>query len=298
MKRVVLRLIWQGIRDLSLNPWAQVATLGAVALVAFLSGLFLMALTSLNAQLGMVRGETVFQVYWHPGTDRGQIEEQWQSYPQIPGFQYLNTYTPEEALSELGARLGRGTGSLEKNFPFLAEKSPLPATAIVAFVPDANRDIDRWMADTARLLESQPGVERVAVTPLRDELGRAWRKVSRYVVWPSMAFLTLVLGLMVGNTIRLALIARSHEIEILRMIGAFRWYIRLPLIVGGCLQGLGGGLLALGLLALLHRQIRDVLNFPPLLMQIYFPPWPSAMALVLVPMLMGGIASWLAVRKH
>ncbi|MCL1939696.1 MAG: permease [Desulfovibrionaceae bacterium] len=298
MKRVVLRLIWQGIRDLSLNPWAQVATLGAVALVAFLSGLFLMALTSLDAQLGMVRGETVFQVYWHPGTDKSQIEEQWQSYPLIPGFQYLNTYTPEEALSELGVRLGRGKGNLEKNFPFLAEKSPLPATAIVAFVPDPGRDLERWLADTARLLESRPGVDRVAVTPLRDELGRAWRKVSRYVVWPSVAFLTLVLGLMVGNTIRLALIARSHEIEILRMIGAFRWYIRLPLVVGGCLQGLCGGLLALGLLALLHGRIRDVLNFPPLLMQIYFPPWPLATALVIVPMLMGGLASWLAVRKQ
>ena len=297
MKRILPRLVWQGIRDLALTPWAQVATLGAVTLVAFLSGLFLMALTSLDAQLGMVRGETVFQVYWHPGTERSQIEEQWRSYPLIPGFQYLNTYTPEEALSELGVRLGRSRGNLEKKFPFLADKSPLPATAIVAFVADS-RDLERWLADTAKLLESQPGVDRVAVTPLRDELGRAWRKVSRYVIWPSVAFLTLVLGLVVGNTIRLSLIARKHEIEILQMIGAFRWYIRLPLIVGGCLQGLGGGLLALGLLTLLPGQIRDMLNFPPLLMQIYFPPWPMAVALVLVPALMGGVASWVAVRKH
>lgn len=295
MKRILPRLIWQGIQDFSLNPWAQGATFGAVTLVAFLSGLFLMALTSLDVQLGTVRGEAVFQVYWHPGTEMSQIEEQWRGYPLMPGFQYLNTYTPEEALSELGARLGRGRGNLEKNFPFLAEKSPLPATAIVAFVPDS-RDLERWLAETAGLLESQPGVDRVAVTPLRDELGRAWRKVSRYVLWPSVAFLTLILGLMVGNTIRLSLIARSHEIEILRMVGAFRWYIRLPLIVSGCLQGLGGGLLALGLLNLLHGQIRDVLNFPPLLMQIHFPPWPMATALVVVPMLTGGLASWLAVR--
>ena len=297
MKRVLLRLIWQGVRDLALNPWAQAATLGAVTLVAFLSGLFLMALTTLDAQLGMVRGETVFQVYWHPGTQMSQIQEQWKSYTHLPGFQYLHTYTPEEALEELGTHLGRARGSLEKNFPFLAEKSPLPATAIVSIVP-GTRDVDRWMTETAALLESLPGVERVAVTPLRDELGRAWRKISHYVMWPSITFLTLVLGLVVGNTIRLSLSARKHEIEILQMIGAFRWYIGLPLVVGGCLQGLGGGLLALGFLALLHGQIQDMLNFPPLLMQIYFLSWPPALALVLVPMVMGGLASWLAVRRY
>lgn len=297
MKRILLQLFRQGVRDLSLNPWAQAATLAAVTLVVFLAGLFLMALASLDIQLGLVRGETVFQVYWHPGTDINQIEEQWRSYPIIPGFQYLNTYTPEEALKELGQRLGRGQGNLEKSFPFLASKSPLPATAIVAFVPGSG-DFDRWMTDTTRLLESQPGVDRVAVTPLRDELGKAWRKVNSYVVWPSVAFLTLVLGLVVGSTIRLSLLARAHEIEILQMIGAQHWYIRLPLVVSGCLQGLGGGLLALGLLALLHGQIRDVLNFPPLLMQIYFPTLPMAAALVFAPVFTGGVASWLAVRRY
>ncbi len=297
MIRILARLVAQGIRDLSLNPWAQAATFAAVTLVVFLSALFLMILTSLDAQLGMVRGEAVFQVYWKPGTDMGQIEEQWQSYPLMPGFQYLNTYTPEEALAELGARLGRGKGNLEKHFPFLAEKSPLPATAVVAFTPD-KQDLERWLKDTARLLETQPGVDRVVETPLRDELGRAWRKVSRYVIWPSVAFLALVLGLIVGNTVRLSLIARTHEIEILQMIGAFRWYIRLPLIVSGALQGLGGGLSALGLLWLLHGGIRDILNFPPLLLHIFFPPWPMLLALVLVPMFTGGVASWIAVRRQ
>jgi hypothetical protein len=105
----------------------------------------------------------------------------------------------------------------------------------------------------------------VVTTPLRDELGRAWRKVSRYALWPAMTFLLLVLGLVVGNTVRLSLIARANEIEILRLAGAYAWYIRFPLIVSAGLVGMGGGLFALGLLKLVHWQIRDVLNFPPLL---------------------------------
>jgi cell division transport system permease protein len=295
MIRILIRLVLQGIRNLALNPWAQTATLAAVTMVAFLSGLFLMALTTLNQQLGMARGETVFQVYWHRDTDISQIREQWQSYHHLPGLQYVKTYTPEEALRELGSRLGRSEGSLERGFPFLSEQRPLPATALLSFAPET-KDIERWLADTTSFLESQPGVARVVTTPLRDELGRAWRKVSRYVIWPSMAFLAIVLGLVVANTVRLSHVARAYEIEILQIVGAFPWYIRLPLIVSGGLIGFSGGCIALCLLRLLHSQIRDVLNFPPLLMQIYFLPWPLAAALVIIPTLMAVMASWLAVR--
>ena len=295
MKRILARLFLQGVRDLGLNPWAQISTLAAVTLVCFLSGLFLMALVTLDRQLGMVRGETSFQVYWHRGTDIGQIRDQWREYEHLPGFLSVKTFTPEQALEELGKRLGRAGGSLEKGFPFLAEKSPLPPTALVSFAP-SRQNLESWVRETTLFLESQPGVSRVVATPLHDELGRAWRKVSAYVMWPSISFLTLVLGLLVGNTIRLSLMARAHEIEILQLVGAFNWYIRTPLIVNGAILSLCGGLLALGLLGLVHSQLRDALNFPPLLMEIQFLPLHMALALVLIPMLMGMAASWLAVR--
>jgi cell division transport system permease protein len=293
--RTLFRLLAQGIRDLTLNPWAQLLTLVAVTLVAFLSGLFLMALTTLNYQLGVARGEASFQVYWHPGTDMPQIREQWNDFALMPDFQYMRTFTPEEALKELGEKLGRAHGDLEKGFPFLASKSPLPATALLFFAPEP-ANMDAWMEQTTSVLRSLPGVDRVMTTPLRDELGRAWRQVSRYIMWPSVAFLTMVLGLVVGNTVRLSLLARAHEIEILQLAGAYNWYIRLPLIVSGAVVGLGGSLMAMGMLDLVHSRVRDALNFPPLLMEIRFPPMEMLVALVLVPTLMAAAASWLAVR--
>lgn len=295
MTRLLLRLVLQGIRDLTRNPWTQGVTLAAVTMVAFLSGLFLMALVTLNQQLGMVRGEIVFQVYWRQDTDIGQVREQWQSYQHLPGLQYVKTFTPEEALRELGSRLGRDEDSLERGFPFLAEQRPLPATALLSFAPQTENS-ELWITETAGFLKSRPGVARVVTTPLRDELGFAWRKMSRFVLWPSVAFLALVLGLVVANTVRLTHVARAHEIEILQIVGAFSWYIRLPLIVSGGLLGFFGGSIALCLLLLLHFQIRDVLNFPPLLMQIAFLPWPMAAALVFVPTFMASLSSWLAVR--
>lgn len=299
MTRIILRLVVQGLRDLGLNPWAQMLTLAAVSLVAFLAGLFLMALVTLNHQLGTVRGETVFQVYWRPGTDMAIIKEQWEGIKHVPGYVKIKTYTPDEALRSLGTRIGRpqrGPGSLGAAFPALGETSPLPPTALVTFLPDEER-FDAWIAEVTDYLQKLPGVERVAATPLRDELGHAWRKISQYVMWPSMAFLCLVLALVVGNTIRLSLVSRSQEIEILRLVGAFTWYIRLPLLVGGAAQGFFGGCFALTLLHFVHTHIKDVLNFPPLLMEIRFLPPELAALLVLVPTAMGILGSWTAVSE-
>ncbi len=294
MVRVILRLMGQGIRDLRLNPWAQVLTLAAVTLVAFLAGLFLMALVTLHHQLGTVRGETVFQVYWRPGTDLNAIHEQWKEVQHAPGFERIITYTPEQALEALGKGMGRR--NMADEFPFLSEESPLPATALITFAPK-DTDIEAWLAELSRYLKELPGVERIAATPLRDELGQAWRKASRYVMWPTIAFLCLVLALVVGNTVRLSLIARTQEVEILKLVGAFNWYIRLPLLVGGAVIGLLGGGFALVMLHFMHMQIRNILNFPPLLMEIQFLPLELACLLLAVPALMGVIGSWVAVRK-
>ena len=294
MVRVILRLMGQGIRDLRLNPWAQVLTLAAVTLVAFLAGLFLMALVTLHHQLGTVRGETVFQVYWRPGTDLNAIHEQWKEVQHAPGFERIITYTPEQALEALGKGMGRR--NMADEFPFLSEESPLPATALITFAPK-DTDIEAWLAELSRYLKELPGVERIAATPLRDELGQAWRKASRYVMWPTIAFLCLVLAMVVGNTVRLSLIARTQEVEILKLVGAFNWYIRLPLLVGGAVIGLLGGGFALVMLHFMHMQIRNILNFPPLLMEIQFLPLELACLLLAVPALMGVIGSWVAVRK-
>ena len=297
MKRIIWRLFLQGLRDLSLNPWAQLLTLAAVTLVAFLSGLFLMSLVTLNHQLGAVRGETAFQVYWRPSSDMTLVRQQWEGLKETPGFSSIRAFTPEKALQELGERLGRKGSSLAKEFPYLAGKSPLSPTALVTFAP-IDGDFDRWFEATTELLKNLPGVERVAATPLRDDLGLAWRKMSRYVMWPAIGFLCLVLALVVGNTVRLSQLSRAREIEILHLVGAFPWYIRTPLVVGGAVQGVAGGCIALSLLQFMHMHIKNVLNFPPLLMEIRFLPWELALLLIIIPALMGGLGSWVAVGEQ
>lgn len=296
--RTVARLLCRGVADLFLYPWAQLLSLAAVTLVVFLSGLFLMALATVDAELSASRGETAYQVYWRPGTDMDHVRDQWEEMRHLPWLTGAETYAPDEALAALTRRLdGADDQPHSPDMDFLSGKSPLPPTALLTFAP-READPEKWAADTLAFLKAMPGVERVAASPLRDELGKAWRSASRFVIWPVVAFLGVVLALVVGNTVRLTLSARRAEIEILQLVGARNWYIRLPLMAAGALQGLAGGGLACLLLLLTHWRFRTALTVPPLLLELRLPPPGQTVLLLAVPVFMGILGSWIAVRSR
>ena len=86
-----------------------------------------------------------------------------------------------------------------------------------------------------------------------------------------MCVLTVAAALTVANVVRLACVARSDEIEIMRLVGAPLTYVRCPFVLEGILQGGVGASVALALLAgeLLYsdvvRQVlgADVMSFLP-----------------------------------
>jgi cell division transport system permease protein len=56
--------------------------------------------------------------------------------------------------------------------------------------------------------------------------------------------LLLAAILLIWNTIRTAMFARRREIEVMKLVGATNWFIRIPFMLEGLLHGLAGGLLA------------------------------------------------------
>jgi len=54
----------------------------------------------------------------------------------------------------------------------------------------------------------------------------------------------LVAVIIIGATIRMAILARTREIEIMRMVGATNGFVRLPYLIDGVLKGVAGGVIA------------------------------------------------------
>ncbi len=272
--RVILRLVLRGFRDMSLNPWAQALTFAAVTLVAFLGGLFLLFLHNLDAELQRVRGDVVYQIYWQSDAPLFEVREQWQMIETMEHVESFESFTPEQALNALAEKLGR-----DMDLNWLRNQGMLPPTALVAFIPPEDVSAD-WSETMRKQLLAMKGVATVHQNTLGSDIAGSWARASKRFVWPLVLFLALVLALVVGNTIKLSLLSRKEEIEILRLVGARNWYIRLPLVVAGVTHGLVGSLLALLLLKLVQASFADYLNVPPLMLELRFLPASQALLLL------------------
>ncbi|MGE4553665.1 MAG: cell division protein FtsX [Desulfovibrionaceae bacterium] len=287
----LLRLLIQGVLDMRRHPLAHLFTLVTVTMVALLAGVFLMLLDNVNREMVRNRGQVEFQVFWKAGTAPKVVAEQWRRLRGMDGVKEVETYTPDEALRELGTSLAPGEA-----FDWLEGDNPLPASAAVSFrIPEGDAS-EIWAMGLLGELRALPGVDSVHYNPLQMDLAQSWMSLSRAVVWPIIGFLGLVVALVVGNTVKLSLINRRDEVEILALVGAKPWYIRTPLLSGGAALGLMGSGAALGLLKLLHVRIEHVLDFAPLFVRIDFLPPATCLGLVGVVTLVAVASSFVAVR--
>ena len=172
----------------------------------------------------------------------------------MPGVARVRYISPAAALKEFKRLSGFG------NTLDLLNSNPLPAVLLVR--PAGHTAQPRATQDLARTLGKLPGVAQAQfdlewVRRLDAILRLAQRGVLILALLLSIAVL-----LVVGNTIRLAILSRRAEIEVIKLIGGTDAFIRRPFLYAGLFQGLFGGLLAWMLvaasLALLAGPVRDL----------------------------------------
>jgi cell division transport system permease protein len=292
MIRSLRLLTFQGVRDVFRQPFALVLTILAIVLVTVMGGAFLIIMHNLDMQFERHGGQIQFQVYWQPGTPMDQVQAQWDELQDIEGLVSLETFTPGKALEILSQSMQTAVS------PALSgEDNPLPATALAEFRAPHD-DVQAWGRDMHQRLGSMPRVAEVHFNPVQLETLSSWVTMIHRVFWPSLFFFGLIVALAVGNAIKLSMVNRREEIEILRLVGAGRWYVQYPLMVGGALQGLLGGVLALGVLKALQLILADALNFPPLWIKVHFLTSGQAMGLLGGMVLVGMLGSLVGLKEY
>ncbi|MBI9079400.1 MAG: hypothetical protein JEY79_06635 [Pseudodesulfovibrio sp.] len=287
----LFRLTLRGIADFGLHPVAQLLTLVAVGMVTLLTGLIIIGLHNINVELLKSRGEVEFQVYWKADTKTEDVLKDWAVVRKLDYLKDFKTFTPENALTELATTLGE-TG----DFSWLADNNPLPYSGLASFAVPPEAQDEGWAARLLTELKSLPGVDKVHYTPFQADLAQGWMTITRVIVWPIIGFLALIVSLVVYNTIKLSLLTRLDEVEILSLVGASPAYVRWPLLTGGFIQGVFGSALGIGLLALVHSVTAQTLNFPPFFIEIQFLPYDQLGIIAGAVTLVSMASSWVAVK--
>ncbi len=275
--------------------WGVVASIGAITIAFLITGIFVLLTLNLGAVVN--RWAEDFQVVVFLRDDITK-EQQALLRKRLDGEMAIREMTyvsKDEALSKFRSQAG-GQDSLLEGM----KGNPLPASFELR-IRETHQTAGA-LAQLAASLKRMEGVEDVLY-------GQEWVERLMGVV-ELMKVLGIVIGgvlglaalFIVANTIRLAVHARAQEIEIMRLVGATRTYIQIPLILEGTLQGGLGAALALGLLYLLFRATlsqlgtsASILFSGPELAQFLAAKY--RMGMVGAGILLGGVGSLVAVRR-
>jgi cell division transport system permease protein len=169
----------------------------------------------------------------------------------------------EDAYNRLATQLGDNVDVLDDLDP-----SFLPPSIEVYPKKDLSNlaQIKRF----SEYLSTLPGAIKVQYGQEWVERFNYFTKLLQIIVILSGTLLIMTTTFMVAYTIRLAVVARQAELEILRLLGATNNYIRTPFLIEGFLQGLLGSSLGLFALFFLFRWIQLRFTGPGILQLVDF----------------------------
>jgi|SRR5215216_4181784 len=279
-------------RNMTLTVAAIITS--AVSLLIF--GLTLLMQQGFDNLLVAWEGDVEMIVYVNPGaTDaqRTEIESALANLPQqIEDWTYCDTNC---SLDEAKRLLAGDPSTLNlltaDNIPTQYKVVPTDATDV----------------ESLRLLREQlrdlPNVSSIVLADEQlDVISKLKGFVGLYTVILSITLLFAAI-LLIWNTIRTAMFARRREIEVMKLVGATDWFIRIPFMLEGLVQGFIGGLGACGgLWVINNRWTAGVKDFPPnsgfaaLVVNDGF-VFQSMLVLLAIGMIAGAIGSGIAASR-
>jgi cell division transport system permease protein len=99
---------------------------------------------------------------------------------------------------------------------------------------------------------NEPGVYRVTAPEQQIRQMNKAIRVLQIVFLALAGVLLLSATVLILNTIRMAIFARRREVSVMKLVGATNWFIRVPYITEGFIQGLLGSVVAIGAVTALH----------------------------------------------
>jgi cell division transport system permease protein len=285
-----LRRAWQGFWRNALMSLA--ATLTMVLMLLLLAGFFVLQ-NVLLASLGFVEQKVEVVAYLQHNATQGQTDDlivHLEAMPEVASVEYVSRDEALRRFREAQAAQGREdlTRYLEANPLYASVNVKLRSPADLRTVTDALQP------------ETEPIVRNVLnIQALVDRVLTVTNFVREAGVVMVLIVGVIVLFIIV-NTIRLAVVARAEEIEIMRLVGASDAFIRWPFVFEGALVGLLGAIIALGVLAAAAEPLGQAMVgfFSILPLQLGSLARDTAAIVLATGLGLGVLGSWVSVRTY
>jgi cell division transport system permease protein len=151
----------------------------------------------------------------------------------------------------------------------------------------------------------RPGVYAVKYPGQQIKTMESVIRILQWVFLSVAVVLLLSASVLILNTIRMAIFARRREVSVMKLVGATNWFIRLPFMAEGLIQGLLGAAVAVLVVLALYwgiglDTVKTAANQGSLIAQMSLDGWEVAGTCILVAavgVLVGVVGSAFAVRR-
>jgi len=232
-------------------PLLNLLSITTIAFSLFAFGLFGLVALNIKNALQQVEERVEIRAFAAEGTPIEAIAAASDSVARYPEVAKVEVVTQAQALERARKELGEFRDVFDGEF--------LPASLDVKLKPGFRDPV------TVRRV-----VDRLRTIALVNDVrfGEEWitqlyrlRNIAGVVGAALGLAFAIVAVIIIGATIRMAVLAREREISIMRLVGATDGFIRRPFLVEGSIKGILGGAMALGLTYLAMRLLEQYLNF-------------------------------------
>ena len=212
-------------------------SIGTIAVSLFVLGAFLTVASALSGLVERWTETVQVIVYLDDNVEQRVLESLENRLREDPAVATLELVTREQALARF-----RGMFRDLSSLPEDLGENPFPASLEVTLRPSAQapEDVKRM----AQAFTGVPGVREIQYDLLWIERLSTGVRLVRVVGAFLGGILVLAAVFTISNVIRLTIYAREDELDIMRLVGATRAYVKGPFVTEGVIQGGLGGLLA------------------------------------------------------
>jgi cell division transport system permease protein len=264
-------------------PLLSFLSVTTIAFSLFAFGLFALVALNISAALDQVEERVEIRAFLAKDAEMGVAAAAASEIGSYPEVLKVDLVTRDMALERARRELGEFKDVFESDF--------LPASLDIKLRPGYRTpEVVKNVATRLRQLEFVDDVR----------FGEDWirqlyrlRNIAGIVgLGLGIAFATVAI-IIIGATIRMAMLSRAKEISIMQLVGATDGYIRRPVLIEGATKGLAGGALALLMSWAAMQLVQRYLNF-----QTVFFDSRTAVIGIACGLMIGLVGSALSVGRH
>ncbi|WP_066175516.1 permease-like cell division protein FtsX [Bacillus marinisedimentorum] len=240
----------EGFKNIKRNGWMTFASVSAVTVTLLLVGIFLVIMLNLNHLASQVEKDVEIRV--HVGLTASP-EQQAKLEDRIKGISEVSNVTYSSKEQEL-TKVIESFGEEGAAFESLQKENPLNDVFIVKTTnPKDTPEVAKQIQDmefASKVNYGQGTVEKLfSVVEVARNAG--------IILIAGLLFTAIFL---ISNTIKITIVARRKEIEIMKLCGATNGFIRWPFFVEGAVLGIMGAVLPIAAVAFGYEYLYDIIT--------------------------------------